>query len=390
MSDNTNPYSRLLWWSCENFMSIEKGKCEFDEKNIINIKGYNDSGKSAMLMGLKVLLCNSHPTKQVEFIQDGKDYFRILAQFDDGVMILRDKYINGQSLYEMYKDNQVIYTTKLDNGALSSVKGVPEPIAQYLGLITYEDTVLNARACFEKQIGVQTTGSENYKMFNTVLKSEEIASAATMLNNDKNKLVADINNLDNDISANKEIIRGKDGLTKEIIDFLKSADSRLDIDEDKEIHINEISSIINALETLEVYPEVKEIEGVDNILNIISLRDSLKNIIITPEIGTINTDGIDTLVMIKNVLSQLNSINITPEVNELSTSQLDSLIDILNIGKQITEVNNDIIKGNESLERVTKELTDLETEFKEQGVSYVKCPACGQLFDPSNEKNHTH
>ena len=180
------------------------------------------------------------------------------------------------------------------------------------------------------------------------------------------------------------------GLTKEIIDFLKSADSRLDIDEDKEIHINEISSIINALETLEVYPEVKEIEGVDNILNIISLRDSLKNIIITPEIGTINTDGIDTLVMIKNVLSQLNSINITPEVNELSTSQLDSLIDILNIGKQITEVNNDIIKGNESLERVTKELTDLETEFKEQGVSYVKCPACGQLFDPSNVKNHTH
>ena len=171
MSENTSPYSRLLWWTAENFMSIENGKCEFDERNIINLKGYKDSGKSAMLLALKVLLSNSHPTKQVDFIQDNKDYFRIIAYFDDGVMILRDKYINGQSLYEMYKDNQVIFSTKQKNGALSSVKGVPEPIQQYLGLITYEDAILNARACFEKQIGVQTTGSENYKMFNTVLKS---------------------------------------------------------------------------------------------------------------------------------------------------------------------------------------------------------------------------
>ena len=164
MSEATNPYSRLLGWEGWNFMSIEHAKVEFDERNIINFKGYNDSGKSAMLQALKVLMSNSEQTKQVLFIKDDKEYFRIVAYFDDGVMIMRDKYINGQSLYEMYKGKECIFSTKQANGALTGVNKVPDPIQEYLGLILYDNTCLNARACFEKQIGVQTTGSENYKM----------------------------------------------------------------------------------------------------------------------------------------------------------------------------------------------------------------------------------
>ena len=96
-------YSKILFWEVWNFMSIEHGKAEFDEQNIINFKGYNDSGKSAMLTALKVAITNSNPTKQVSFIQDDKEFFRVLIVFDDGITILRDKYLNGQSLYEMYK-----------------------------------------------------------------------------------------------------------------------------------------------------------------------------------------------------------------------------------------------------------------------------------------------
>ena len=73
-------------------LPVGHGKCEFDERNIINLKGYNDSGKSAMLNALKVALCNANPTKQVGFIQDDKDYFRVLVTFSDGVQILRDNY----------------------------------------------------------------------------------------------------------------------------------------------------------------------------------------------------------------------------------------------------------------------------------------------------------
>lgn len=53
--------SKLVAWEVWNFMSIKHGKVEFDERNIINIKGYNDSGKSAMLRALDVLFSISNP-----------------------------------------------------------------------------------------------------------------------------------------------------------------------------------------------------------------------------------------------------------------------------------------------------------------------------------------
>ena len=226
VDSSVSPYARLSGWQVENFMSLEKASVEFDDRNIINIKGYNDSGKSAMLVALKVLLCNTNPTKQVGFIQDGKEYFRIVANFTDGVQILRDKYINGQSLYEMYKDGTLIYTSK-NKGTLTKISEVPQPIQDYLGLITYDGVCLNSRSCFEPQIGVQTTGSENYKMFNTVLKSEEIARATELINTDKNKLVNDISSVSAQIDANKGLLGVGANITTDMLDYLKAHDNLL-------------------------------------------------------------------------------------------------------------------------------------------------------------------
>jgi energy-coupling factor transporter ATP-binding protein EcfA2 len=385
LAENTSPYSRLLWWSVENFMAIEKGKCEFDEKNIINLKGYNDSGKSAMLTALKVLLNNSHPTKQVEFIQDGKDYFRILAYFDDGVMILRDKYVNGQSLYEMYKDGQVIFSTKQKNGALASVKGVPEPIQQYLGLITYEDTLLNARACFEKQIGVQTTGSENYKMFNTVLKSEEIAVASSMLNNDKNKLVSDINGVESDLRANKEFISGKDRLTLEMIQYLKEHDKSLDANEMQLVHLNEATKLVSDINGVVIYPEVKAIDNMNELVTILSLRNTLKDIVITPEVKCIDTLELTDLLRIKTLSDDLSSITVAniPELSSINNEQLNAILGIKTLFENLSLVTNEIASNEQVLVNNTLALEELQTKLQELGVSYVRCPSCGNLFDAS-------
>ena len=73
--EELDKHSRLLWWSVENFMSIKEAKVEFDDTNIINFKGFNDSGKSAMLRALEVLLSNKYPTEQAKFIKDGESYF---------------------------------------------------------------------------------------------------------------------------------------------------------------------------------------------------------------------------------------------------------------------------------------------------------------------------
>lgn len=48
--------SKILGLELENFMSIKEAKLVFDETNIINLKGYNDSGKSAITRALDVLM----------------------------------------------------------------------------------------------------------------------------------------------------------------------------------------------------------------------------------------------------------------------------------------------------------------------------------------------
>lgn len=384
-----NPYPRMLYWEVWNFMSIERGKCEFDDRNIVNLKGYNDSGKSAMLQALKVLISNSNPTKQVGFIQDDKDYFRVIAAFDDGVMILRDKYINGQSLYEMYKDNQLIYTSKSGN-ALTRITEVPKPIADYLGLIMYDGTCLNARACFEKQIGVQTTGSENYKMFNTVLKSEEIATANALLNNDRNKLASDINAVDADLQAQKGFLGNKDKITAEMVGYLKDHDSALDQYLTMESTLSTIYTLKVSKDAVVVYPELSGVDAtqlaeLDTIARQMSMLSAIK---IAPQLDEVDALQLQALANIKSVADTLSAVVIPPEVKTVDSEQLNALIGILATINAISECDKAVSQYDASLETLNKELAEMQEELTNKGVKMVRCPGCGQIFDP--EQAHVH
>ena len=321
-------FPRLVRWDVENFMSIEKACCEFDDRNIINLKGYNDSGKSAMLTALKVLMTNCNPAKQVGFIQDDKEYFRVLATFEDGVQILRDKYINGQSLYEMYKDGQLVFSTKSKSGTLTKVSDVPQPIADYLGLIDYDGTFLNARSCFEKQIGVQTTGSENYKMFNTVLKAEEIANASALLNTDKNKLNSDIDVVNSQINGMKQTIASSQGLTTEIISYLKQHDYALD---DCQVSLGSLT----------------QIKALDS-----------------------------------NIAKSLKGIQIDPDVPNLYHEQLNVLTNLLAVLKEINTCATNCNTLDEQIKAIDVQLAELQKQAEESGVKMVRCPDCGRVFNP--------
>lgn len=384
-----NPYPRMLYWEVWNFMSIEHGKCEFDDRNIVNLKGYNDSGKSAMLQALKVLISNSNPTKQVGFIQDDKDYFRVVAAFADGVMILRDKYINGQSLYEVYKDNQLIYTSKSGN-ALTRITEVPKPIADYLGLIMYDGACLNARACFEKQIGVQTTGSENYKMFNTVLKSEEIATASALLNNDRNKLASDINAVDADLQAQKSFLGNKDKITAEMIGYLKDHDSALDQYLAMETALNTANTLKASKDAVVIYPELSGVDAtqlaeLDTIAKQMSMLSAIK---IAPQLDEVDALQLQALANIKAVADSLKAVVVPPEVKVIDSEQLNALTGILATINAISECNKAVSQYDANLEALNKELAEMQEELANKGVRMVRCPGCGQIFDP--EQAHVH
>lgn len=389
IEESTNPYPRMLSWEVWNFMSIKHGKVEFDEKNIINLKGYNDSGKSAMLTALKVLLYNVNSTKQVSFIHDGEDYFRVLATFADGVQILRDKYINGQSLYEMYKDGQLLYSSK-SGKALTKISEVPQPIADYLGLIMYDNTCLNSRACFEKQIGVQTTGSENYKMFNTVLKSEEIATAATLLNNDKNKLSSDINATEYDLQAQKNLLGTTLGITQEMVDYLKEHDTELDSLETGLQTLAGVATLAESIKNIPVIPELStvsldEISTLDSINNIVN---TLATIQVAPEVASVDDRQLTELTVINGIYNELSGVVIAPELSEISDEQLRNIAIIEDIINSITSCSETIEADEKQLKDINEELTQLQTELANKGIKMVRCPDCGAIFNP--EDAHVH
>lgn len=362
-------YSKMLGWEVYNFMSIGHGKCSFDDKGIINFKGYNDSGKSAMLTALRVLCTNFQASKQASFIRDDCDYFRVIAYFDDGVKIMRDKYVTGQSLYEMYKGDDLLFTTKSSTGVLTRVQGVPEPVQQYLALIDSDDTYLNFRSCFEKQIGVQTSGSENYKVFNNVLKSEEIASASALLNTDKNKLVSDISDTENQLNAAKTLLGNTAGITKEMVDFLKALDVDVDALEEKSSFISEVKEKKDELASVVVAPVLFEINTVDTLVGLFDVNEQIRGISVAPKLAEI--DSVDLLQSIVAVKADIHEIQ--PELREISS--IDTLVQMKSI---LTEYSSIDIKSiDEDIKKAQEELEELSHT---SGIKVQKCPNCGEVI----------
>lgn len=176
----------------EDFMSLGSITLEFDERNIVSLCGYNDSGKSAVVRALEVLFYNAYSTEQVHFIKDGCDKFRLVLTFDDGVSYERIKYVTGASVFLLIKDDEVLFDNRRGTQVINT-DGIPQVIAKYLGVIRDDNTkeALNIRRCTDKLFLIETSGGENYKILNTILQSDKLAETSIALNTDKNKLQAE-------------------------------------------------------------------------------------------------------------------------------------------------------------------------------------------------------
>lgn len=196
------PYSPLISITLTNFMSFpsctveyatgSEEDTEFHPEGILNIKGFNDSGKSALLIATGVCLLNAYPRDQKSFIREGTDFFRVVCRFADGVSIIREKYADGRSLYEMVSESDgILYTTR-SGDMLTNVEGVPAPIEKYLGLFADGTFYLNMRRRTDPMLLVNTSGSENFTMLNSVLKTAELSEAAKDASNQANVLANEL------------------------------------------------------------------------------------------------------------------------------------------------------------------------------------------------------
>ena len=154
---------------------------------------------------------NSYGTEQVKFIKDGEDYFEGVLYFDDGVTYTRRKYQTGNTFYELKKDDKILYTNQ-QGRAFIAVNEVPQEISTYLGVLKdmYTGEKLNIRRCTDRMFLIETSGGDNYKIFNSILRSEALAQATTKMNKDRNSLhqqyVVSLNQL---TALQQEYIRAK-------------------------------------------------------------------------------------------------------------------------------------------------------------------------------------
>lgn len=213
---------------------------------ILNIKGFNDSGKSALLVATGVCLLNAYARKSKSFIRDGAEFFRVTVSFDDGVQIMRERHRNGLGLYEMSKDGTLVYTTRAGD-LLTAVDDIPGPIAEYLGL--HPD--LNMRRRTDPMLLVSTSGSENFKFLNDVLKTEELSGAAQDASAAANEMNANIDGLQVKLEATQQML---DNYWQDDT-FLTLVEQDVAQEEELEHNVDILAGSLSLLESLINHPD---------------------------------------------------------------------------------------------------------------------------------------
>lgn len=387
----SDSFAKIKEYEVWNFMSIKHAKVSFDDRNIINFKGYNDSGKSTMIRALEVCLYNRYPSSQSKFIRDDESYFRVLVTFEDGIQILKDKYSNGKGLYEMYKDSQVIFSTKKD-GVLTKITGVPEPIEKYLGLVAYDDIYLNSRSCFEKQLLVETKGKENYNFLNSTLKSEELSVAGTLLNNDKNKLLSEKSRYD----AEYDIFSADFGrfgeLSTSSVERMEGIDKNIDVTSERLSSLEQTKSTMVNLGQIPDIPAVDVVDctQIDKMNEIRGIQSQLSQLPNIPELqftDAVQLDSLAYIIKTRNELEELNKSNLEHELHRVDSDKIALLGAIKNRYADISDIDEQDKKLEEELKTLEEEIQKLSSEATDFNRKVLRCKNCGAVMFDDDESH---
>lgn len=375
-------YSKITNIEVTNFMVYSHAKVSFDGKGIINIKGYNSGGKSTMLKAIAVCLMNMYPKAQTKFIRHGEKYFRIVVNFDDGVSIVRDKYITGQSLYEIYKDNNCIFTTK-EGGKLTKVDGIPKIIEDYLGLCIVSTGCLNYQVRQDKLWLIETTGSENYNSLNEILKTEEISKANTLLNSDKNEINSGIASTEARLQETKLSLHELNSYTEDLLSALESRELLCKSLIAKCKELKDIVSLVDELNTLSDIPEVSKIDlkRYSSIESITDIGNELSNFVIYPELEKIVDKRISDIDALSSTVKSLKEVGkVLPELSIIATNKEDSLVEIVSILSEIKANSEELKTIKEGQSKLSTKLNAVVKEAESKGIKFVKCDNCGSYI----------
>lgn len=370
--------SKIKAIEIQNFMSIkDPARLEFDESGILNITGYNDSGKSAITRALEVLFYDAYSSDQVNFIHDGEEYFAIGLEFDDGISINKYKYANGKSVWEMLKGDQVIYTNRIANG-VAALNDVPAPIAKYLGVVQDEYTgeKLNVRRNTDRLFLINTTGGDNYKIINSVLRCDILAEAVKRMNEDRNKLQSEVTNLATSHVTLKKELESIVVIDDETVKEIQTKSENLRVNKQRLEYLIAIETHKKVFEDFNVYDELPLIDTtrLTDIMHIMELKKSVDTPIYE-ECPVIDTSRLMLLEEIKQLRANLDIV-IPPELNIVSTERLKDI-------RALGEAYNLLWAISNELEKVEKEYNETVSQLQSlsQQYGFKICKSCGAVVE---------
>lgn len=395
----------------QNFETIEDAWLEFDQRGVIVLKGYNDSGKSAIILALRVFLYDYKRREHSSFVRDDTEYARIVWYDTDGTIILRDIYANGQSYYKVFKDSfdNMIFTT-IDNGMIVPFDGVPEFIQDIFGVGSYGKLYLNAGDDRDPILLAETSGGDNYKFLSTQLYSDELALASSLLNSDKNEKQTKLSELNAELRLLRKEHNSLFGVTQALVDRVTEMDNELDTLADKREIIEGISEKDKLLSTLARVPNLNKIdteqlkvisdiydkskvltkEDLCTLPSIESERLSMLNKIIQsctlidkvtlPTMESIDIDRLSILYKVLSNMEKLGTETLKVDLGKIDEVQLRDIEEIVGTYSMLVKLDNELSSEEALKEELKTTLGVLEKEVSQYKIQTVKCNNCGTVI----------
>lgn len=257
--------AKLKAFEITNFMGYNEGRIEFDDRNIINIKGYNSSGKSAMLRALNVFFTFAWKTSLTNFIKHDKDYFELAGEFDDGTLITMRKKRGGAVSYRMVDTSEgtLVYTTEdEDNKALWNSQAVPHIIAKYFNVLT-DTSNLHYRKGRDPLLLVDTTPGQNYKLLSEVLQSTLALKALQLAKKDLKDAQKEFQDVEAVREHTMERVYEVEHLTHAVVAKMEALQKQLQTQMDIAHKLSEYRDVLIKLETREKVACLKTLEMPD-------------------------------------------------------------------------------------------------------------------------------
>lgn len=397
--------NRILQIKIENFMTIGNAVLDFDSRNILNLKGYSDSGKTAILIAIAVCLININTTKQLKYIKHGCKFFRIEVNFSDGVSIVRAKYSNGQSYYEMFKGGSIVYTTKSNDNMLA-VNGIPEVISNYLEMANMKSGILNFRTNRDKLFLSETTGRENFEDLNTLFGIDDLLKALSLCKEEISNYKQEFQKNEVEIDFLKDKVKTYQYVKPETLEILQEEAKKADLEEKSLQSLKGIFGGVSNLNSIQITPQVEpvksnyekigEIAKLSNLVCVeigseipvvsgknlerISAISSLVNGVSKEkliELDSVDSSSMQALLSVKKVLSDFGEV--APKVDNISFSKLTDLEKLFSEVQRNKSEETTFKSAKNELDEMKEKYNLAVEKLKEKGISVFTCRNCGSV-----------